>query len=73
MTNRKGLLAAVAVFLILAICAIVIATFVTPAGYGTLEPLTVTILKVGKADAIILQCQSSTMVIDAGERTTAWR
>ncbi len=67
MTNRKGLLAAVAVFLILAICAIVIATLVTPAGYGTLEPLTVTILKVGKADAIILQCQSSTMVIDTGE------
>ena len=31
------------------------------------EPLTATILSVGKADAIVLRCGEATMVIDAGE------
>ncbi len=31
------------------------------------EPLTVTMLSVGKADAIVLQCAGEVMVIDAGE------
>ena len=31
------------------------------------EPLTVTLLSVGKADAIVLQCAGKVMVIDAGE------
>ena len=37
------------------------------AGAPALSPLTVTILKVGKADAIILSDESHTMVIDCGE------
>jgi metallo-beta-lactamase family protein len=35
--------------------------------HGELEPLKVTILKVGKADAIVVQTEEKTMVIDAGE------
>ena len=34
---------------------------------GALEPLKVTVFKVGKADAIVLQTGKETMVIDAGE------
>ena len=34
---------------------------------GDLDPLKVTILKVGKADAIVVQTEEKTMVIDAGE------
>ncbi len=34
---------------------------------GTLSPFSATFLKVGKADAIILECDGMTMVIDTGE------
>ena len=34
---------------------------------ASLEPLTVQVLKVGKADAMVLMCGGSTMVIDCGE------
>ena len=67
MTKRQSSITAITVLAIIAVCVIVISCIVSPAKAGTMDPLTVTILKVGKADAIILQCQDETMIIDTGE------
>lgn len=58
---------AVGILLGIAACVLIVTTGKTVKGDGGLEPLKATLLKVGKADAIILQCQDHTMVMDAGE------
>ena len=58
---------AVGILLGIAVCVLIATTGKTVKGDGGMEPLKATLLKVGKADAIILQCQDHTMVMDAGE------
>ncbi len=69
-SSRKGIF----LMMLVMVTAVMIVYLVLPSSVslaGTaeaaIEPLTVEILKVGKADAIILQCGGETMVIDAGE------
>ena len=57
---------AVGILLGIAVCVLIATTGKTVKGDGGMEPLKATLLKVGKADAIILQCQDHTMVMDAG-------
>lgn len=58
---------AVGILLGAAVCVLIFTAGMPVKGEGGLEPLKATLLKVGKADAIIIQCQNQTMVIDAGE------
>ena len=52
----------------LLLCLALLAGLLAGCGQATaVEPLTVTLLSIGKADAIVLRCEDETMVIDAGE------
>ncbi len=69
MTTRRGTL-----LKILSVLTAMMLFYLTlPSAFGVsssraaLDPLVTKILKIGKADAILLQCGGSTMVIDAGE------
>lgn len=67
MIRKYKTAAAVFVLLAAAACVLILLQWNPPSGDSRTEPLKVTLLKVGKADAIVVQTGDKTMVIDAGE------
>ncbi len=65
--RRRRLAAAVSALLLAAAAAVFVPAAEAEASAQKLSPLTVSVLKIGKADAIILTEGNHTMVIDAGE------
>lgn len=67
MLGKNKALTAVVSLSVLAVCITALLIWILPLENSQFDALKVTLLKVGKADAIVVQAGEETMVIDAGE------